>query len=99
MNNHLHPLFHYSVTIHTDNKTVLGCLRAISQDAQAEIDVRIPSGGTKVPDWERANHHATFRFTSEEKRDSFLNLARQVLRTGLWQEIGTNDKDPATPQG
>ncbi|MEN9661756.1 MAG: hypothetical protein RL324_705 [Verrucomicrobiota bacterium] len=93
-----HKEFHFSVTIHTDDKFLLGCLRALSQEAQSEINVRIPWGGTKASDWIRRNHRATFRFTSAAKRELFLREAQRLLPQELWKVTGTNDDDPASPQ-
>src|SRR5260370_31283707 len=91
-------LFHYSVTIHTDDEALLGCVRALSQYAQATINVRIQWGGTKAPEWRHAKHHATFRFSSPEKREVFLDEARRLLPEKLWKVTGTRDDDPASPQ-
>ena len=93
-----HTLFHYSVTIHTDDEALLGCLRALSQYAQGTINVRIPWGGTKSPDWQRLKHHATFRFTSAAKREAFLSEAKRLLPAEWWRVTATNDNDPASPQ-
>lgn len=93
-----HALFHFSVTIHTDDRFLLGCLRAISQDAQGDINPRIPWGGTKAPDWQRLKHHATFRFTSAEKRERFLKESGRLLPQTLWKVVAQRDDDPASPQ-
>jgi hypothetical protein len=93
-----HALFHYSITIHTDDIVVLGCLRAICQHAQGEKNVRIAWGGTKKTEWEQANHLATFRFTAPEKREDFIHHAKRLLK-GLWRQVRTSDSDPASPQG
>jgi hypothetical protein len=93
-----HEDYKFSVTIHSDNIAVIGCLRALTQVSQREGDVRIPSGGTKRPDWERDGHQVTFRFTSPEYRHGFLALATEVLRDGLWSEVRRSDNDQASPQ-
>lgn len=93
-----HNDFHYSVTIHTDDLALLGCLRALSQHAQATGNARIPWGGTKREDWERKNHHATFHFTCEGYRDDFLSHARRLLPPNLWNVTAQKDDDPASPQ-
>jgi hypothetical protein len=93
-----HALFHYSVTIHTDDPFLLGCFRSLSQDAQAEINVRIPSGATKKRDWERADHHVTFRFSAAAKRTLFLELARKLFPVNLWRQVYTSDDNSASQQ-
>jgi hypothetical protein len=93
-----HADYRFSITIHTDYPSVVGCLRALSQFSQQSGNVRIPSGGTKEPDWEGNDHKVTFRFTSPAYRQGFVEEAERVLRPGLWQEVGRSDCDPATPQ-
>ena len=93
-----HADYHYSITIHTDDLALLGCLRAISQFAQATGNVRIPWGGTKEPDWIRMQHRATFHFTAAFKREKFLEEAQRLLPSTLWSVKGQRDDDPATPQ-
>ena len=57
-----------------------------------------PWGGTKREDWQRANHHATFHFSSGEYREEFVRQAQRLLPRNLWQVISTRDDDPAVPQ-
>lgn len=96
--NDTHRDFHYSVTIQTDDLALLGCLRALSQHAQATGNARIPWGGTKKQDWERDRHHATFHFTSTTYRDDFLHHARRLLPEKMWRVTEQSDDDPASPQ-
>ena len=93
-----HKEFHFSATIHTDDLAVLGCLRSLSQHAQASGNARIPWGGTKRDDWERASHHATFHFSSAEYREEFVRQAQRLLPKNIWQVVSTQDDDPAVPQ-
>jgi hypothetical protein len=37
-----HTDYHYSVTLHTDDRAVVNCLRALSQISQQQENVRIP---------------------------------------------------------
>jgi len=97
--NGTHKDFKFSVTIHTDDLALLGCLRAISQHAQATGNARIPWGGTKREDWELAGHKATFRFSFTGYRNDFLNNARRLLPAELWRIVTQSDDDPASPQG
>ncbi|MFN7137881.1 MAG: hypothetical protein ACK4UN_00925 [Limisphaerales bacterium] len=93
-----HSDYRFSVTIHTDDLALLGCLRALSQHAQATGNPRIPWGGTKREDWEADRHHATFHFTSLIYREDFLRQATRLLPPNLWRITDRRDDDPATPQ-
>jgi hypothetical protein len=93
-----HEEFHFSITIHTDDLAVLGCLRSLSQHAQATGNARIPWGGTKRGDWQRANHHATFHFSSNDYREEFLRQAQRLLPGELWRVVRPSDDDPAVPR-
>src|SRR5262245_36939127 len=94
-----HQDYKFSVTVHTDHIAVVGCLRALSQVSQEKGDVRIPSGGTKKPDWERNKHDVTFRFTSSVFRQDFVKRCAETLQPGLYHVVKQNDNDPAEPQG
>ena len=41
-----HTDYRYSVSLYTDDRAVVNCLRALSQISQQEGNVRIPWGGT-----------------------------------------------------
>lgn len=94
----IHADYRFSVTLHSDDRAVVNCLRALSQISQLEGNVRIPWGGTKDSDWERDQHEVTFRFTSGVYRQGFVEVANRVLRDGLWREVRRSDCDPATSQ-
>ena len=93
-----HADFHFSITIHTDDLALLGCLRALSAHVQTVVSTRVSWGGTKQIDWERDNHHATFRFTDPTIRGRFIHEAERLLPKGLWSVVSQNDADPASPQ-
>jgi hypothetical protein len=93
-----HRDYRFSVTVHSEDRAVVNCLRALSQISQREGNVRIPWGGTKDADWERDGGKVTFRFTSPGYRQGFIEVAERVLRTGLWREVARSDSDPASPQ-
>lgn len=42
----------YSITVHTDDFPLLGCLRALAKYSQRTGNNQIPWGGTKDKDWE-----------------------------------------------
>ena len=93
-----HSDYRFSITIHTDDRAVVNCLRALSQISQLEGNVRIPWGGTKDADWEWDGHQVTFRFTSAAYRQKLAEEAERVLRPGFWREVCRSDSDPATSQ-
>lgn len=93
-----HSRYHYSITIKTDDEVVLHCLRALSQFAQKDGNVRIPWGGTKKRDWEGSYHEVKFHFSSPKYRRTFLEEARRLLSVELWKKLSENDSDPAKPQ-
>jgi hypothetical protein len=94
-----HADYHYSVTVQTDDRAVVNCLRSLSQISQQQGNVRIPWGGTTDAAWEQAGHAVTFRFTSPTYRQGFIDVAERILRPGLWREVSRSDSDPASPQG
>lgn len=93
-----HAQHRFSVTIHSDDLAVVGCLRSLSQFSQKTGNNRIPWGGTKDSEWRQAGHKVTFRFTSPAYRDGFLSEARRLLPSDLWAVAATRDDDPAQPQ-
>lgn len=88
----------YSITIHTDDFPLLGCLRALAKYSQRTGNNQIPWGGTKDKDWEQDQNRLTFHFSSPEYRDIFVSEATRLFPTELWKEVGRSDNDPAMPQ-
>ncbi len=93
-----HPQHKFSVTVHTDDLAIVGCLRALSKFSQKTGNNQIPWGGTKDDDWKRAGHQVTFRFSTVQYRDGFLAELKRLLPSALWKVTATNDADPARPQ-
>lgn len=93
----LHEDYEYSITIHTDDRAVLNCLRALSQYSQRTGNNRIPWGGTKESDWKRDDHKVTFQFTEPEYRDTFVDEVTRLLPDDLWDEAERSDNNPPTP--
>lgn len=88
----------FSITVHTDDYPLMGCLRALAKYSQRTGNNQIPWGGTKDKDWERAKHRLTFHFSSAEYREIFVNEATRLFPRELWKEVARSDNDPATPQ-
>jgi hypothetical protein len=93
-----HDLYHFSVTIHSDDLTAVYALRGLSQRAQRTGNARIPWGGTKRSDWERAGHHVTFHFSEPEYRVGFIRDAKRLLPEQIFTVVRERDDHPATPQ-
>ncbi len=88
---------HFSVSCETHDLAVLHCLRSLSQFAEgSNIPKSIPWGGTKEAAWHKNNDVATFRFTSPDYRQTFIDEASRLLPTGSWKQVGSSDNDPAT---
>jgi hypothetical protein len=85
----------YSITVHTDDFPILGCLRALAKYSQRTGNNQIPWGGTKDKEWEKQQHHLTFHFFSPEYRDIFVSEATRLLPPGLWKEVARSNNDPA----
>lgn len=88
----------YSVTVHTDLRPALYCLRALSKVAQQTGNNQIPWGATKDKDWLRDNREVTFRFSSPSYRKDFLDLAKKILKDETWVLRRESNNDPAKPQ-
>jgi hypothetical protein len=56
----------------------------------------IPWGGAKEAAWRKNDHVATFRFTSPEYREAFLDEATRLLPAKSWTKVGSSDNDQAT---
>lgn len=93
MSNHIN--YKFSITLHSDDLAVINCLRSLSQFSQKTGNNRIPWGGTKDSDWERDNHHVTFRFTSPEYREGFKSEVKRLLPASCCDFVEENDNDPA----
>jgi len=87
--------YKFSITIHTDDLAIVNCLRSLSQYSQKSGNNRIPWGGTKDQGWMRDHHMVTFRFSSPEYREGFLNEINRLLPRNLWREENRSDNDPA----
>lgn len=90
-----HADHRYSITIHSDDLAMIGCLRALSKYAQRTGNNNIPWGGTKDKDWERDGHEVTFHFSDSAYRQGFLSELRRLLPQSLWREVRRSDNDPA----
>jgi hypothetical protein len=93
-----HLRYKFSVTIHSDDCAIVGCLRALANFSQKEGNKNIPLSGTKDKDWDRDGHRVTFRFSATRYRDGFLAEAKRLLPSALCHVTATSDNDPAAPK-
>lgn len=93
-----HSLYRYSVSIATDDRAVVYCLRALSKYSRQTGNNNIPWGGTDDRRWENSAHVVTFHFSSPDYRKNFLSECSRLLPRGLWKDVSSSDEDPATPQ-
>jgi hypothetical protein len=93
-----HQKYKFSVTIHTDDLAIVGCLRALSKFSQKTGNNQIPWGGTKGSDWKRAGNKVTFHFSAPQYRAGFLAELKRLLPGELWSVAATSDDHPARPQ-
>ncbi len=93
-----HVDYRFSVTIHTNDLAVVGCLRALAKYSQSHGNNNIPWGGTKDADWKRAGNKVTFRFSTHSYRDGFSAQVERLLPSDLVAVLATSDQDPATPK-
>ena len=87
--------YRFSITVYADDLAVLGCLRALAFYAQDTGNRQVSWGGTKKEHWQAADKCVTFRFTSIEYRQRFLDEAKRLLPRDLWRRITVCDDDPA----
>jgi hypothetical protein len=80
----------FSVTIHSDDRGVVGCLRAL---AKLERDQSDPSGDSNDQDWKYDGHRVTFRFAAPRSRAAFLAQAKRLLPSALYHVMATSDDD------
>ncbi|CAM3165513.1 hypothetical protein DFJ75_3071 [Williamsia muralis] len=88
----------YSVTMKISSEAVLSMLRGLAQHNESGSHPQISWGGTKAKDWVVAGRQATFRFTRSGDRAAFLDGASDLLVSGTWSVVRTDDDDPATPR-
>jgi hypothetical protein len=93
-----HLRYKFSVTIHTDDLAIAGCLRALAKFSQKQGNKNIPWGSTSDKVWKRDGHRVTFKFSTAQYREGFLAEAKRLLPRALWHEIATSDNEPASPQ-
>jgi hypothetical protein len=93
-----HLRYKFSVTIHTDELAILGCLRALAPFSQKQGNKNITSVDANDENWTRDGHCVVFRFSATQYRDGFLAEARRLLPNALWHRIAISDDDPESPQ-
>ena len=90
-------MYRFSIRCKTTDLAVLHCLRALCQWAEHYSYPQIGWGGTTAKSWSESNGEFTVRFTSPDYRSAFVQKADELLQ-GRWQQVKTDDNDPATRQ-
>ena len=86
--------YRYSVTVSTERREVLYCLRALSMAAQITGNNKIPWRGQTDAAWKSQMGRVTFRFTRTSYREQFLHWAESLFPENSWLEVMLDDDDP-----
>jgi hypothetical protein len=89
----------HSVTYHTNDLSIVFCLRALSKYAQKLGNQQIAWGGTKKKDWLASGKRVTLRFSCAAYRTGFNHDVARLLPPLLVQKVAESDSDPAQPHG
>ena len=92
-----HKDHHYSITYHSNDLAVVGCLRALSQHCQRTGNARITWGNTSKEDWRASGNKVTFHFSHPSYREALIAEAERILPTSLFSVVSQRDDHPATP--
>jgi len=88
----------FSLTVKTDDPSVLHMLRGLSQHCESGPYKQLAWGGTTTKSWQVQGGQVTFRFSRPSDRDKFHREAGRLLPGGSWHEVARSDSDPATRQ-
>jgi hypothetical protein len=83
----------FSMTVHTDDRKLIGCLSALAHVSQPENRRQIHIEGQVGGNWERNGHQAIFHFSSAEIRQEFIKTAQLLYGHG-WKVKEQRDNDP-----
>lgn len=86
--------YRFSVTVSTDRREVLYCLRGLSMAAQITGNNKLPWSGQRDAVWKRRGGRVTFRFTLAKYREQFLHWAASLFPEGSWCYVQQSDHDP-----
>lgn len=90
-----HSKFRYSVTVETQDRAVLFCLRGLYECVELNPASDIPLADADVDAWTSSDGRITFRFSDPRYRSAFLGDATRLL-AGKWMRVGLRDDDPMT---
>jgi hypothetical protein len=82
-----------SVTVHSDDRDVIGSMSALAHLCESEKPRPIYIEGQIGGNWELNGHHATFHFSSDAHRLDFIQLAHECF-PNAWQIKDQRDNDP-----
>jgi hypothetical protein len=88
-----HQNFKFSVTVHTDDQSLVGNLSALAHISEPENPRQIYIEGQAGGNWEKNGHQATFHFSNAENRHDFIEIAGK-LYADTWKIKDQRDNDP-----
>lgn len=88
-----YPNFKFSVTVHTDDRELIGCLSALAHCCEPVNPRQIYIEGQIGSGWERNEHQATFHFSNDQNRESFIDFAKKHYAHSL-KIIEQKDNNP-----
>lgn len=69
----------HTITVKTEDITILYCLRSIAHLSQETGNTQIPWAGTTRKIWIEQGNKVVFRFTDEKYKNKFINEAKRIL--------------------
>ena len=86
--------YRFSVTVSTERREVLYCLRGLSMAAQITGNNKLPWSGQTDAVWKGQCGRVTFRFTLAKYREQFLHWAESLFPENSWLEVMQDDDNP-----
>jgi len=88
--------FKFSVTVHCADRNLIGCLSIHAWLCEPENPRRIHIAGEEGDEWEHNGHNASFHFTREANRRTFIDESQTLFKQSL--KI-TDQRDDDPPRG
>lgn len=88
-----HAQFPFSLTVETQDRAVLFCLRGLCANVEQDADWATALAEASVDAWTKAEGCVTFRFSAPRHRSAFLGDATRLL-AGKWMRVALHDDEP-----
>jgi hypothetical protein len=92
----VHPKFHFSATLRSDDIDVIAALRGLAWSCQVTGNKQVSSSGTGEWAWRLGENKATYFFTSQEYRDQFVEKALRLFPSSC--VLAAKREDIAAPR-